>query len=1190
MTHPFIHLRVHSAYSLAEGAIHPKDLAKLCKAQGMPALAVTDTNNLFGALEFAMAAVEAGVQPIIGATFSLKREGEKGAGSKTHMFETDTLVLLAQTAAGYRNLMALSSAAFLDLAQHEPPHITWKHLEKFSEGLIALTGGPSGPLGHALQNGHKPAAETLLKRLKDLFPNRLYVEIQRHNTPEENRTENDLIDLAYAHDVPLVATNDVYFADESMYEAHDALLCIAAGRYVNETDRRRVTPEHRFKSDAEMRELFADLPEAIDNTAVIARRCSFLLKSSDPILPAFPTAEGRTEADELRAQARDGLEQRLETLVFPANASPEQKDSIAKPYRERLEFELDVIIQMKFPGYFLIVSDFIKWAKAQNIPVGPGRGSGAGSVAAWALQITDMNPLQFGLLFERFLNPERVSMPDFDIDFCQERRDEVIRYVQQRYGSDRVAHIITFGKLQARAVVRDVGRVLQMSYGHVDKICKLIPQNPANPISLPQALEMEPQLQEMRRTDEAVERLITIALKLEGLYRHASTHAAGVVIGDRPLQDLVALYHDPRSALPATQFNMKFVEKAGLVKFDFLGLKTLTVLQKAVELIARRGPEPQWQIDLLKIPLDDPKTYAMLGRGDATGVFQLESSGMRDVLKRMHANCLEDLIALVALYRPGPMDNIPKYINAKTGVEKPDYLHPLLEPILKETYGVMVYQEQVMQIAQVLAGYTLGGADLLRRAMGKKIKEEMEAQRKIFVDGAVARGVDADQAGLIFDQVNKFAGYGFNKSHAATYALIAYQTAYLKANFPVEFLAASMTFDMGNTDKLNMFRQELQRLGIKLLPPDINASWPDFHVEKISSSSCHPERSEGSLTRQTRDPSVGSLPQDDNTGVLAIRYALAAVKGVGLQAMKDVLAEREKNGPFTDLFDFARRLDLKVMNKRQLESLACAGAFDSLNSNRAQVFTAVETMTRYAHTTTEERASGQASMFSGGAVASDVPPLPAAAPWDPLERLRHEFEAIGFYLSAHPLDGYARPLQRLGVVSIAELPRRLDSSKSTRFKMAGVVIAKQERMAKSGNRFAFVQLSDSSGVFEVMMFSEILATARENLEAGRAVIVTVDAQKNGEDLRLTCSVVELLDQVVARSAEGIQLVLKDASGLIALKDALAKLPKGRSRISVLVETAPLTEVDISLPGAFTLSPDTRHTLRSLAGVQDVVEM
>ncbi|HEY0832953.1 MAG TPA: DNA polymerase III subunit alpha [Azospirillum sp.] len=1156
----FIHLRVHSAYSLSEGAIKTKELVKLCHKQHMPAVAVTDTGNLFGALEFALAATDTGVQPIIGIVLGITRIGpaptKPGGVAGKGANQPDQLVLLCQTEQGYRNLMKLVSKAFIESDPMAGPQVALDALEGHSDGLIALTGGPQGTVGRLLGEGQKELAVEVLERLKRLFPGRLYVELQRHGgafAAIEDAIETPLVDLAYAHDLPLVATNDCYFSTADMYEAHDALLCIAEGAYVSQEDRRRLTPDHRFKSAEEMRLLFADLPEAIDNTVVIARRCSFLLKPIKPILPPFPCESGRDEGEELRAQSREGLEERLEKVVYTPDMTPEQRAETRKTYFERLEFELDVIVSMKFPGYFLIVSDFIKWAKNHDIPVGPGRGSGAGSVVAWALTITDLDPLRFGLLFERFLNPERVSMPDFDVDFCQDRREEVIRYVQKKYGYDRVAQIITFGKLQARAVLRDVGRVLQMPYGQVDKICKLVPNNPANPVTLQQALDSEELLRQARDSDETVARLVNMALKLEGLYRHASTHAAGVVIGDRPLDELVPLYRDPRSDMPVTQFNMKYVEQAGLVKFDFLGLKTLTVLKTAVDLIPEKP-------DLTIVPLDDEKSYEILGRAESTGVFQLESSGMRDVLRRLKPNRLEDIIALVSLYRPGPMDNIPKYIKVKNGEEPPDYMNPALEPILKETFGIMIYQEQVMQIAQVLSGYSLGGADLLRRAMGKKIKEEMDKERAKFVEGAQKNNVDGEQASMIFDQVAKFAGYGFNKSHAAAYALVAYHTAYLKANHPVEFLAASMTLDLGNTDKLNVFRQELGRLRIKLLTPDINRSTAVFSVER--------------------------LPD----GAKAVRYALAAVKGVGLAAMKAMVEEREKNGPFKSLFDFARRLDLKTINKRQLENLTCAGAFDGLNPSRAQVHAALETLIRYAQAEAAERDSGIGNLFGGAGGGLKEPDLPKVAEWEPLEKLKHEFQSIGFYLSAHPLDAFSQPLGRMKVVRSAELAQAMARGGSTRYKMAGIIVAKKEKTAKSGNRFAFVEVSDATGGYEVTVFSEVLAGNRELLEPGRPVLLTVDAQMNGEEIRLTCQEVKPLEEAVASVSDGLRVVVRDDKPLAGIRGMLDRLTRGKGRIHLLVEVDPLKEVEIQLPGAYTITAQSRAALKTVPGVVEVVEL
>ena len=1164
----FVHLRVHSAFSLSEGAIKIAELAALCRRERMPAVAVTDSGNLFGALEFSLACAKAGVQPVVGCVLGLAREGAAAVGG----LPPDGLPLLVQDESGYRNLIKLVSRAFLEGEGGDRPQVSIADLAGHNDGLIALTGGPGGPVGRLLVEGQQEAAGALLERLAELFPGRLYVELMRHGLDEEARIEPALIDLAYRLELPLVATNDVFFADAAMFEAHDALICIAEGSYIAEPERRHFTREHRFKSAAEMRALFADVPEAVDNTLAVARRCAYMPEPRRPLLPSFPTAGGRDEADELRAQAEAGLSRRLEAHVVGPDRAGDARKHAAKPYWQRLEYELDVIIEMGFAGYFLIVADFIQWAKGQGIPVGPGRGSGAGSVVSWALTITDLDPLRFGLLFERFLNPERVSMPDFDIDFCQDRRDEVIRYVRDKYGPDRVAQIITFGTLQARAALRDVGRVLQMPYGQVDRICKLVPHNPANPVSLAEAIKREPALLKMRAEDATVARLMDIALKLEGLYRHASTHAAGVVIGDRPLDELVPLYRDPRSDMPVTQFSMKYVEMAGLVKFDFLGLKTLTMLAQAEGLIRGRGTE----IDLAAVALDDGPTYEMLGQGTTVGVFQLESSGMRDVLRKLRPERFEEIIALVALYRPGPMDNIPKYIACKHGLERPDYMDPSLEEILKETFGVIIYQEQVMQIAQVLSGYTLGRADLLRRAMGKKIRSEMNAQRQHFVAGAVARGVSEGRASRIFDHVAKFAGYGFNKSHAAAYALVAYQTAYLKANHPVEFLAASMTCDLGNTDKLNVFRQEADRLSIRLLPPDVNRSGAGFTVETVD-------------------------------GAGAIRYALGAIKNVGAGAMAELVRERERDGPFRDLFDFARRLGARVLNKRQFENLVRAGAFDSLDRYRARVFAAIETLLRVSAEANEARANGQESLFGDDAgLAQTAPAWPETAAWSAAERLGHELESIGFYLSAHPLDAYRDSLRRLDVIASTDLLRRAAGG-AAKLRLAGIVTGRQERTSARGNRFAFVQLTDTGGAFEVTVFAELLAAARALLEPGTPLLVTADARLEGDSVRLTAQGIEALDAAAARTGAHIQVYLevelaRDGAALARLRDAITAQDRGRSRISLVLaldgpggsdqreaKREAKREVEIRLKEGYAVSPRTLAAIREIPGVSAVRE-
>jgi len=1115
----FIHLRVHTAYSLLEGAIPVKKLVALAQKYKMPAVAMTDTGNLFGALEFSLAAREAGIQPILGCQVQITSDQKD---------ETDTLVLLAQNQEGYRNLLKIISHTYLNGKGPATPQIDFEQLKAWSENLIALTGGSQGGLAKRLAKGLE--GTDYLKTLQTLFKDRLYIEISRQGTlsPEEERIEERLIDLAYAHNIPLIATNEAFFPDSSLYEAHDALLCIAEGTYVSEKDRRRLTPDHCFKSPQEMETLFADLPEAIANTEVIAKKCSFLLTPIKPILPSFPC---ENEEEELRTQAHLGLEERLEQHVYSPSMDGKTKAELRDKYFNQLEYELGVIEEMKFPGYFLIVADFIKWTKSQKIPVGPGRGSGAGSVVAWSLTITDLDPLRFGLVFERFLNPERVSMPDFDIDFCQDRRDEVIHYVRDKYGADRVAHIITFGKLQARAVLRDVGRVLQMPYGQVDRICKLIPNNPTNPLTIEEALAVEPQLKQMVEEDPEVKHLINIGQQLEGLYRHASTHAAGIVIGDRPLNELVPLYYDPRSPLPATQFNMKFVEQAGLVKFDFLGLKTLTTIQQTLEYLAERGIT----LDISRIPIDDQKSFELLMRAETIGIFQCEGSGMTDVIRKLKPDRFEEIIAVGALYRPGPMDDIPRYIACRHGEEKVTYLYPELEPILKETHGVIVYQEHVLRIAQDLAGYTLGGADLLRRAMGKKIKSEMDAQRKKFIDGILAKiGGDPATAKTLFDQIEKFASYAFPKAHAAAYAMITYQTAYLKAHYPEEYMAALMTHELHNTDKLTFFAREVKRLGIPLLPPDVNHSYSGFKVENG-----------------------------------AIRYALAALKNVGVAAMDALVEERQKNGPFKDIFDFVERLDSKVINKRQMENLIMAGAFDSFSPNRYFLMENLEILLKY----------GNEDKRPQGLFGLDVtrPKLSECPDWPPLEKLRQEFAAVGFYLSSHPLDAYLSSLDQWGIISIAELFMDAEERREPKtYRVAGIVITKQERTTKGGQKYAFVQLSDPSGILEVTMFSELLSQHRDLLEPGKGLLITVTAQHSEETIRFTCQDLEDLEKA---TDGGVALVTIYSNEQIpTLLQLLNKTTPGKTRIHVNLNVQN-SIATFALKDTYTLTPDIRASLQ-----------
>ena len=1140
----FVHLRVHSQYSLLEGALPFKALTKLAIADRMPALGITDTGNLFGALEFSQKMVEAGIQPIIGCQVSVdfadaEEEGPTGSAPQKQIFD---IVLIAASEAGYWNLVRLVSSSFTESEAGVKPHVAFQDLSDLSEGLLVLSGGPGGPIDQAIAAGQNERAASRLDRLAAVFGDRLYVELQRHRIAAEEAVEPHLVDLAYARGLSLVATNEPFFPAKDDYEAHDALICISEGVVIAEDKRRRLTPEHYFKSREEMVALFSDLPEAVENTVEIAMRCAYRPTVRDPILPRFgdigadPEIADTAEAAMLGELAQKGLAERLSTLGLAPGLTE-------KDYQERLEYELGIISRMKYPGYFLIVADFIQWAKKEGIPVGPGRGSGAGSVVAWALTITDLDPLRFSLLFERFLNPERVSMPDFDIDFCQTRRDEVIEYVQDKYGADQVAQIITFGTLQARAVLRDVGRVLQMPYGQVDRLCKLVPQNPADPVSLDKAVADEPRFATERENDPVVDRLLVIAQKLEGLYRHASTHAAGIVIGDRPLDRLVPLYRDPRSGMKVSQFNMKWVEQAGLVKFDFLGLKTLTVLDVAVKLVRQRGIE----IDLLKIPLDDSNTYEMLARADSVGVFQLESGGMRRALLDMRPDRFEEIIALVALFRPGPMANIPTFCRRKHGEEETSYIHPSLEPFLKETYGVIVYQEQVMQIAQELAGYSLGEADLLRRAMGKKIRAEMDAQRGRFVEGAVERGVDRGQANSIFELLAKFADYGFNKSHAAAYALVAYQTAYMKANYPVEFMAASLTLETGNTDKIAEFRREAIRLGIAVEAPSINRSGVDFDV------------ADGQIL-----------------------YSLAAIKGVGAQAVEHLVEARGET-PFVDLADFGRRINPRQVNKRVLESLAASGAFDEFEPDRARIVAGIDRIHAMATRTQDSIEIGQDDFFGG---AGDREPLllPVVEPWLAAEKLQREHAAIGFYLSAHPLDDYGPVLQKLRVQTWAEFSESVRNG-ATAGRLAGTVTAKQERRIRSGNRMGAIQLSDPTGSYEAVIFSEGLAEYRDLLEPGTSVVVLVGAEDRPEGINVRIQTVEALDRVVA-GLKQIRVFLRDETPLPSVQKHIAGEGEGNVSLILLLEEG-RREIEMRLPGRHKVSPQIASALRSLDGVVQV---
>lgn len=1170
----YVPLRVFSCYTMLDGAIEPKAIAKQARKLGFPAVALTDRNGLYAAMAFSDACKAEGVQPIIGTMLCVSRPG----GPEGRAPLLDWLALYAQDEAGYDNLCALVSEAHLGRPLELDAHVSIEALEGRTDGLLCLTAGGEGALARLLADDQVRDAAAYLDRLQHLFPDRLFIELCRRGDAVETAAEDALVDLAYANDLPLVATNPSCFAEADFHAAHDAMLCIAHSSYVMSEDRKRSSPEAWIKPAPVMKADFADLPEAIANTLVVAQRCAVAAPKRKPILPSL-AGDREGEAQMLRETARDGLKARLRRIAelegrelapgwdrpHHGDLAPDQTaptpEELANAedwtaiYWTRLDYELDVIIKMGFPGYFLIVADFIKWAKDHDIPVGPGRGSGAGSVVAWALTITDLDPIRLGLLFERFLNPERVSMPDFDIDFCETRRGEVIRYVQAKYGHDTVAQIITFGKLKARAVLKDTGRVLQMSYGQVDRLAKLVPNHPTDPWDLKRALNGVSELAQAYEREEDVRRLLDLAMNLEGLPRHSSTHAAGVVIGDRPLAQLVPLYRDPRSDMPVTQFDMKYVEGAGLVKFDFLGLKTLSVLRKAVDLLAKRGIA----VDLDGLGWNDEGVYALLQRGDTVGVFQLESEGMRRTLSAVRPSNFGDIIALVSLYRPGPMDNIPSFGARKNGREPVTYPHPLLEGILAETYGIFVYQEQVMQAAQILAGYSLGGADLLRRAMGKKVKAEMDAQRAIFVAGcAEHNAIPAAKANELFDLIDKFAGYGFNKSHAAAYALLAYQTAWLKAHHPHEFFAASMCFDLALTDKLAIFVDDMKRLGIACLPADLNASEAEFDVQ----------------------------PHGEG---LAVRYALGALKGVGERAMEQVVEERRAKGAFKSLDDFARRVDPRLLNKRQVETLAAAGAFDSIDPNRAGFHAAAETILATAQRIHAGRASGQGGLFGDGEASEPPIRLPSSASWTLAERINAEKEAFGFYFSAHPLDRYghlakvhaARPIAALGEVAVAEGTRAGAT-------IAALVEDARWRTSARGKRYMMATLSDASGQVVATCFEDHVADALEDAaRAGGCGLMQVELDRRpGEDsARVTVKSVQPFETLSNNARLVLTLWIDDAAAIPALARLLRDERGGRCRVR-LVTPIEGGEAELSLGEDFLLDGERVDAIRAIPGVRD----
>ncbi|MBO6769397.1 MAG: DNA polymerase III subunit alpha [Erythrobacter sp.] len=1139
---PFVPFRILSAYTMLEGAIDPKAMAKLAKERGFPAVAIADRNGLYGAVMFANACKAEGIQPIIGTLLGVARDKEGK--------QVDYLPLYAQEEAGYDNLCHLVSKAHLERPLEYEPHVAMVDFDGHTDGLIAFTGASEGALTKLLAEGQQSHAEALLDRLQGLFPDRLYVELARRGNDVEERAEAALVELAYARDLPLVATNPANFAEPHMHKAHDAMLCIAGSTHIDAEERARSNPESYVKTYHMMEEAFDDLPEAVENTLVVAQRCAYAPPYRDPILPSL-AGDLKGEARMLEEDARKGLEARLE----PYGEMSEEERQV---YFDRLKFEVDIINQMGFPGYFLIVADFIKWAKDHDIPVGPGRGSGAGSLVAWALTITDLDPIQLGLLFERFLNPERVSMPDFDIDFCETRRGEVIRYVQQKYGQDHVAQIITFGKLKARAVLRDTGRILQMSYGHVDRLCKMVPNHPTDPWTLPRALNGAADFKREYDNDKEVKRLVDLAMQLEGFPRNSSTHAAGVVIGDRPLAKLVPLYRDPRSDMPVTQYDMKNVESSGLVKFDFLGLKTLSVLKKAVDLLKRREIE----IDLSQLPLDDPKVYELMKAGNTVGVFQLESEGMRRTLTAVKPTNFGDIIALVSLYRPGPMDNIPLFGKRKAGEVEIEYPHAKLEGILAETYGIFVYQEQVMQAAQILAGYSLGDADLLRRAMGKKVQAEMDIQRTRFVEGCKeVSGIEKAEANALFDLIDKFAGYGFNKSHAAAYALLAYQTAWLKAHYPEEFYAASMCFDMHQSEKLAIFVDDARRGGITVLPPSLNHSEAEYTVEQT----------------------------DDG---YAVRYALAGIRNVGERAMEAIVEEREAAGTFESLKDLFERLPKGSMNSRQLEALISAGALDEFEPNRAKLMANTDMLLAVADAAERERSSGQAGLFGGeDAAVEDTLRLKDAEDWSLSEARSREKESMGFSFKEHATAAYREIASAQGARSHASL---IAGGVPGGGRMGAVMAVQVEGASKGttkrGKPFIRADFSDASGQFSAACFEEGLVDRFLEWAENQTCVkldVELDSPSPDEPPRITVRGAVPLEAVKGSMAMLLTLEVESVDALTQLALELGEDGAGGDEAIATLLTGDATPPVMRLGRSFSIDGDLAERLASVPGLAKV---
>ena len=1091
----FNHFKIHTQYSICEGAIKIDQLKDFCKSNKIQSLGISDSHILSGALEFSESLSSIGTQPIVGTQILFKYKEFTGF-----------IPLIAKDNNGYKNIIELSSKSYLENSATTDPHCNFEDLLNKSSGIIVLSGSIRCLLGNLFNKGLFKEIEDIISKLSNTFQDNFYIEIQRHNDLNEKDFENFNLNISKKFDLPLIATNEVYYLDQNMFEAHDALMCIGEKKYVNDSNRLKLSDQHYFKSSNEMIELFSDLPEALENNFSLPYRCSFKPMSSKPILPSISVKDINTN-ELLIKDSYDGLNERFKK-IFKIEKNDLNKNNDYLHYKQRLDHEIKIIIEMNYAGYFLIVSDYIKWAKNNNIPVGPGRGSGAGSLVAWCLSITDIDPIKFNLIFERFLNPDRISMPDFDIDFCEEKRDLVFEYLNKKY-KDSVAHIITFGKLKARMVIRDVGRVLGLPYGFIDSICKMIPFDPSRPMSLQESINVEPRLQKLIDEDKRVERLVNLSLKLEGLNRNVATHAAGVVIADKKLTETVPLYKDSSAnlLLPSTQFDMYSAENAGLVKFDFLGLKTLTVIDKTQKLINQK--DPKFKVE--KINFEDQNVYDLLSSGKTVGLFQLESSGMKDALINMKPNRLEDIIALVALYRPGPMSNIPVYNDCKHGKREPDYLHPKLEEILKPTYGVIIYQEQVMQIAQALSGFTAGEADILRRAMGKKKRAELEKQKQRFIDGAFKNGINKDIAAGIFLKIEPFAEYGFNKSHAAAYAVIAYQTAFLKTYYPHEFFAASMSMELSNQNKLSEFYEELKRLNINVIRPNINTCFADF-------------------TSNGKD----------------FLYALGAIKNVGFEAISNVIKERSKNGKYKNISDFINRTNPKNINKLQLEGLVRAGAFDEINNNRKSLFSSIPNIILKSKNNFENKMDNQINLFDDEFEFNDNF-LEKIEDWKTDEKLSKEFETLGFFISDHPLNQYSIIFNQYNIISYDKFENDKNKLSSN---VACTVLKVQEKKTQKGNSYAIVKLSDLSSVFEIFIFSDIFEINRDKLIEGKSLMITlmknyIDDEKIQKKINIK-KIVTLAD-VLNKNFDNLKFKINNIEELIKFKNL--KKEGGKTKIT-----------------------------------------